>query len=53
MTTLSKLQLDTLWEATLQLMDEGSLSESEGHDRFSDLLTSQGLDWETFTEMAC
>jgi hypothetical protein len=48
---MSKSQLDTIWEATLQLMEEGSVSESEGHDRFSDLLISQGLDWETFSEM--
>ena len=51
MTTLSKAKLDTIWEATLLLMEEGVVSESEGHDRFSDLLTSQGLDWEAFTEM--
>ena len=48
---MNKTQLDTIWDETLQLMEEGSISESEGHDRFSDLLTSQGLDWETFSEM--
>ena len=48
---MSKAQLDTIWEVTLQLMEEGLVSESEGHDRFSDLLTSQGFTWETFTDM--
>ena len=48
---MNKEQLETIWEETLQQMDEGSLSESEGHDRFADLLMAQGLDWESFTEL--
>ena len=44
---MTKSQLQQVWNDLVLQMEEGSLDESTGHDKFSDLLTENGLTWET------
>ena len=48
---MNKTQLNDIWSDLLLQMDEGSITEDQGHDIFSDLLTDAGMTWETFSEV--
>ena len=44
---MTKKQLQQLWNDLVLQMEEGSLDENTGHDKFSDILTENNLTWET------